>query len=145
EPKSASTSAAPAAADGGAVAGLVPIDLSPERIQLMGMRTAIVERERLVPELRTVGYVSANEEGLARIQPRFSGWIVDLFVDKTGQRVAKGQVLATIYSPELLTAQQEFLNARKWSERPAADAPESHRLSADLADDARKRLELLGI
>jgi Cu(I)/Ag(I) efflux system membrane fusion protein len=133
------------ARDGGAVAGLVPIDLSPERIQRMGMRTASVERERLVPELRTVGYVSANEEGLARIQPRFSGWIVDLFVDKTGQRVSKGQALATIYSPELLTAQQELLNARKWSARPTGDAPESHHLSIDLADDARRRLELLGI
>ena len=131
--------------DAGAVHGLVPVDLTPERIQLMGMRTAKVERQRLVPDLRTVGYVTANEEGLMRVQPRFSGWIVDLMVDKTGQRVTKGQVLATIYSPDLLTAQQEFLNARKWSAHADPQAPTAHELSMGLAEDARKRLELLGI
>jgi multidrug efflux pump subunit AcrA (membrane-fusion protein) len=136
-PKAATPPAAPP--------GLVPVTITPERIQLIGMRTAKVTREPLLPQLRTVGFVTTNERKLARIQTRFSGWIEQLHVDQTGQRVSRGQALAAIYSPELLTVQQEFLSARRWSEQPAGEAHHAKALTGSLFEDARKKLELYGI
>lgn len=141
QPKPASDVAPPKDAEG--VKGLVPVTLSQDRIQLMGMRTAKATRQTLAPELRTVGTVAASEKGLAVIQTRFAGWIEELHVEQTGQKVEKGQLLATIYSPELLTAQQEYLNALKWAKQPTGGRVSD--LSLDLHKDARRRLELLGI
>ena len=131
------------AAPSGDVPGLVPVTLSPERVQLIGMRTAAVTREAMASELRTVGSVTTTEAGLAVIQTRFAGWIETLRVEQTGQRVAKGQVLATVYSPELLAAQQEHLAAMRWGQAP--DGGSLAGLSAGLAEDSRRRLELLGV
>ncbi|HWM88995.1 MAG TPA: efflux RND transporter periplasmic adaptor subunit [Kofleriaceae bacterium] len=125
------------------VPGVVPLTLSPERIQLMGMRTEKVVRSGLSPELRTVGTVTASEKGLAVIQTRFAGWIEKLHAEQTGQVVKKGQVLATVYSPELLTAQQEYLNTVRWGSGPGSGGATD--LAAGLRQDARRRLELLGI
>ena len=132
------------------VAGLVPVDLSPERVQLIGVRTEKATRTSLAGELRTVGAIEADERGLAQIATRFSGWVERLLVAETGQRVRKGQVLATIYSPEVLQAQEELLSAHRWSQGtpPAAAAPPhpGHLdTSQSLVADARHRLELLGI
>ncbi|MBI3182102.1 MAG: efflux RND transporter periplasmic adaptor subunit [Myxococcales bacterium] len=126
------------------VPGLVQVQLTPERIQLLGMRTAKVERAALSGELRTVGVVAASEAGQASITTRFAGWIEELEINQTGQKVTKGQVLASVYSPELLTAQQEFLNARRWAES-SESSKGAHGLSADLEGDARRKLELLGV
>lgn len=126
------------------VPGLAPLEIKSDRVQLMGMRTAKVERAQLASELRTVGMLTASEGGLANISTRFAGWIEELKVNETGQKVSRGQVLATVYSPELLTAQQELLNASRWA--ASAEEPKGgHGLVADLAGDARRRLELLGI
>jgi Cu(I)/Ag(I) efflux system membrane fusion protein len=132
--------AAPASSD---VPGLVPVTLTPERVQLLGMRTAAVTREAMASELRTVGAVTTAETGLAVVQIRFAGWIEALRVAQTGQRVAKGQILATVYSPELLAAQQEHLNAARWGQAPASGSIAG--LTAGLLEDSRRRLELLGI
>jgi Cu(I)/Ag(I) efflux system membrane fusion protein len=128
--------------------GLVPVMLSAERLGLIGMQTARVTRAKGAPGLRTVGFVTANERGLARIQTRFAGWIEDLAVSQTGQRVGRGQVLATIYSPDLLTAQQDFLSALDWSRSQTGAgtaAVASPRSTAQLVEEARRKLELLGI
>jgi len=132
------------------VAGLSPVDLTPERIQLIGMKTATVKREVLGGELRTVGVVAANERGLAQITTRFAGWIQKLLVSETGERVRRGQVLATIYSPDVLRAEQELLVAAGWNagaDGKPAHANEMHGsdLAAGLVANARRRLELLGI
>ena len=130
------------------VPGLATVDLPPERVQLIGMRTARVKRQTLGGELRTVGVVAASERGLAQINVRFAGWIQKLFVSETGERVRRGQVLATIYSPDVLRAEQELLVARGWntpSNGSAVPAHDSDALTAGLAANARRRLELLGI
>jgi Cu(I)/Ag(I) efflux system membrane fusion protein len=140
-------------ADAGAangVPGLSPVDLTPERIQLIGMRTAMVERAPLADSLRTVGVVAANERGLAQVSVRFSGWVQQLLVAETGRRVKKGEVLATIYSPEVVRAEQELLTARGWAakEAGAPRADEAGGTMHDLGDlgaAARRRLELLGV
>jgi Cu(I)/Ag(I) efflux system membrane fusion protein len=127
------------AADGG-VPGLAPIVLAPERVQLIGLRTAPVVRGPLTETLRTVGFVAPDETRQAVVQPRFAGWIETLPVSQTGQHVRRGEVLATIYSPELLATQQELRNARRWAADDAAG-----RFADGLAAAARRRLELLGI
>lgn len=146
-PASAGSASVPAPE---AVPGLVPIDIPVERVQRIGVRTEKVTRRSLVSNVRTVGVVEANERGLAQISPRFSGWIEDLHVSETGQRVRRGQALATIYSPDVLQAQQELLTALGWSgggHGSAAVVP--HQGSGGqfegLISDARRRLELLGI
>lgn len=128
--------------DGGAPAGLAPIELSPERIQMSGLRTAKVTREPLGAELRAVGTVTASERGQAQVSARFAGWVQQLLVSETGRVVRKGEALATIYSPDVLRAEQEYLTARKWAAAPEGSAAGG---APGLAEDARKRLELLGV
>jgi Cu(I)/Ag(I) efflux system membrane fusion protein len=143
----------PAAGDAAPVPGLTGIDLTPERIQLIGMRTAKVERAALGDSLRTVGVIAANERGLAEISVRFSGWIQQLLVAETGRRVKRGEVLATVYSPDVLRAEQEYVTARGWDAKasggtsalPHHAATDLGGATAGLAEDARRRLELLGI
>jgi Cu(I)/Ag(I) efflux system membrane fusion protein len=130
------------------VPGLAGVDLTPDRIQLIGMKTAVAKREALGGEMRTVGSVEANERGLAQVTVRFSGWIQKLLVSETGERVRRGQALATIYSPDVLRAEQELLVARGWSaDAPAPGAgPHEHQaIITGLDANARRRLELLGI
>jgi Cu(I)/Ag(I) efflux system membrane fusion protein len=128
--------------------GLADVDLTPERIQLIGMRTATVKREAIGGELRTVGIVAPSERGLAQINTRFGGWIQKLLVSETGERVRRGQVLATIYSPEVFRAEQELLLARSRIFDAATGAGPAHDhddLAGGLDANARRRLELLGI
>jgi Cu(I)/Ag(I) efflux system membrane fusion protein len=137
-------------ADGSTAAAspLAPIDLSPERVQLIGLRTAGVKREALGGELRTVGTVAASERGLSQITTRFAGWIQKLTVSATGERVRRGQVLASVYSPEVLRAEQELLIAGSWNAAAPGDgkpARDSLDVTNGLAANARRRLELLGI
>ncbi len=126
----------PAAPGGHAVSGLTAVELPEGRIQLIGMKTARVTREALTPEIRTVGYVAVSERGQATVNTRFAGWIEKLHVNQTGERIGRGQVLATIYSPQLLAAQQDYLNARRWASSGSGEG---------LEEAARHRLELLGI
>jgi membrane fusion protein, copper/silver efflux system len=140
--------AADAAAAG--VPGLAEVELTVDRIQLIGMKTATAARAALPSELRTVGFVTAAEGNVISVNTRFSGWIETLAVSETGQLVEKGQVLATIYSPDLVTAQQVFLNAVKWSDRrPGTPTPAPtagpQPPTTDLERDARQRVELLGV
>jgi membrane fusion protein, copper/silver efflux system len=136
-PVSPAPTAPPAARQG--VPGLVPVELALERTQLIGVRTAVVAEEELVAELRTVGFIAADESRIARVHTRFSGWVERLAASTTGQKVTLGEVLASIYNPDLLPAQQEFLTALRWKGESTLASRGS------LAQDARERLELLGM
>jgi membrane fusion protein, copper/silver efflux system len=126
------------------VPGLVPLELSLDRVQLIGVRTAVAAAEALAAELRTVGFVSADEARLARVHARFPGWIERLAVATTGAKVRRGQVLAELYHPELLPAQHEFLTARGWSAATGtAGGGATQALPLELS--ARRRLELFGM
>lgn len=120
------------------VPGLATVTFTDDKIQKSGVRTARVTKRMITDPVRTVALVTADESRLAKVQTRFSGWVEKLRVSETGAKVTKGQVLAEIYSPELFTAQQEFLTSTKW----AGSGPA---LSEDLGERARQRLELLAI
>ncbi len=105
--------AAPAPAAGPALA---PVELSPQRLQSIGVTTAVVERRPLTDDLRLVGNVAVDERREAYVQTRFAGWIRDVFVNSTYQRVRQGQPLFSIYSPDLVTTEREYLLARQNAE-----------------------------
>ena len=113
--------------------GTVQID--PVTIQNIGVRTAPVTVESLTRAVRTTGRFEANEQGLVAVSPKIGGWVEQLHVDYEGARVLKGQPLLSIYSPELVSTQEEFLLALRHAER-VGSSPESQRL----VDAARRRL-----
>lgn len=133
EPRPADAGPPPAST---VVPGLAPIELSLDRIQLIGMKVAKATRESLVPELRTVGYVSAPESGLVKVTTRYGGFIESVVVAETGRKVKRGELLAVVYSPQVYLAEQEYLTAKNLG---------AGGVGVDLTGDAKKRLELLGV
>ena len=81
---------------------LAPIQITPERRQLIGLQFAKVEEKDLVDRIDATGLVEADEQLQGYVQTRFSGWIRQVFVNQTYQYVEKGQPLFTIYSPDLV-------------------------------------------
>lgn len=100
---------------------LSPVQLSPQRLQAIGVKTAVVEMQALNDDLRVPGNVDVNEEQLSYVQTRFPGWIQKVFANATYQYVRKGQPLFTIYSPELVSTQQEYLLAKQSRKEFAQD------------------------
>lgn len=92
---------------------LTPIQLSPQRMQSIGVTFGAVELRELADEIRATGNVDVDERRLAYVQTRFSGWLRQVYVNATYQFVRKGQPLFTIYSPELVATEQEYLLAKK--------------------------------
>jgi len=93
--------------------GGVEIKIDPVTQQNMGIRTALATKGPLVHTIRTYGHITYDETLMSQISPKFNGWIEKLYVNFTGQQVKKGQPLFSIYSPELLTAQEEYLSAHR--------------------------------
>ena len=111
--------------------------------QLIGVRSAPVSYATLEQEIRTVGTVDYDERGFTQVTLKISGWIRKVFVDSIGRPVRKGEPLFTIYSPDLLTTQEEYLLAVRTQAQLAAsllaDAKEN---AAALVVSARERLRL---
>jgi len=89
------------------------IRIDPVTIQNMGVRLAQVQRKPLVKTIRTYGNITYDETKIYAVNVKFNGWIEKLYVDFEGTRVKKGQPLFDIYSPELVSAQEEYLLARQ--------------------------------
>ncbi len=89
------------------------ISIDPSVVQNIGVRTATVQRKNLSRSIITNGIVTVDESRTFRVNPKISGWIEKLHVNETGQLVSKDQPLLDIYSPELVTAQEEYLLALK--------------------------------
>jgi membrane fusion protein, copper/silver efflux system len=96
--------------------------VSPARRQLIGVKTEEVKEQSLETIIRTVGTVDYDERRIRQVNLRISGWITDLFVDYTGKFVKKEDPLFTLYSPDLVSTQQEYLLAKKTLERVKASA-----------------------
>jgi RND family efflux transporter MFP subunit len=124
-----------------AVAGTV--NIAPGKQQLMGVRTARVEQKSLVRDIRTTAQIVPDETRIAHIHVKVSGFVDKVYVDFVGQLVKKGQAVFTLYSPDLVATQHEYLIAKR-GERALGGAPyqEVSQGAESLLRSARERLKL---
>ena len=130
----------------GADSPLAPIHITPQRRQLIGLQFATVVRKVVSDRLETTGNIESDERLQGYVQTRFAGWIERVFANSTYQYVRRGQPLFTIYSPDLVSTENEYLLALDARTRVkestlagvTADA-------ASLVDSAAERLKLWGI
>jgi Cu(I)/Ag(I) efflux system membrane fusion protein len=108
------------------------VRISPAVQNNIGVRTAVATRAAPERRAATVGYVAFDERRIRQVQPRAEGWIEGLAVRATGETVEAGQLLFTLYSPTLESAQQEYLDAQRIGNR-------------DLIEASRERLRALGL
>lgn len=88
-------------------AGDATVNLSPDKVQMLGVRSVAAQRRALTRSIRATGLLEVDERKQQWVAPRFEGWVQQLHVNTTGQRVAQGQALLTVYSPELESAARE--------------------------------------
>lgn len=93
------------------VAAVPTVTIDPGVVQKMGVRLVQASRQALFRHIRTIGEVEVGEDEVSVVNLRFSGWVEKVYADKSGAPVKKGDVLFEIYSPDLVSAQEEFLLA----------------------------------
>jgi len=117
------------------------VKISPEVINNLGVRTALIERKSLMNDIKTVGYVAYDENTLIHIHPRTEGWIESLYVKSSGERVNAGQALYSLYSPTLVNAQEELLLALDRGNQRLIRAAEDRLKALQLPEHAIKQLK----
>jgi Cu(I)/Ag(I) efflux system membrane fusion protein len=128
------------------VSGQATVYLSPEKQQLIGLRTELARLTPMTKEIRAVGQVTADETRIHRVYSKTGGWVEKLYVDFTGKPVRKGQPLLAIYSPDLVATQEEYLIALKARKRLSGSSfPEISESGDDLVAASRRRLKLWDI
>ncbi|MBS2012500.1 MAG: efflux RND transporter periplasmic adaptor subunit [Deltaproteobacteria bacterium] len=134
EPIARDGGASSAALPGSVPLGTIAIELALDRIQAIGVRTAVAEETTLAMPIRSTAIVAAPEQGTAEVHVRTAGFVERVHVDQTGTEVGTGQTMLSVYSPEILQAQHELLATRAWmSDGGIGSSP------------ARVKLELLGM
>jgi RND family efflux transporter MFP subunit len=115
-------------------------------VQNMGVRVAHAKKAPLARSVRTIGEVVVAEDLVSVVNLKYSGWIEKLYVNQTGVKVRRGQALFSVYSPELVSAQQEYLLAFKAAGRdsPLARSARARLAFWDLSAAALKRIEQRG-
>lgn len=114
--------------------------------QLLGIKTAAVERRAIAQTIRTVGSVTYDETRVTHVHSKVDGWVERLYVNYTGKLVQKGQPLFTLYSPDVLATQQEYLLALRARDRLAGSSiPEVRSGASSLVEAAKSRLSLWDI
>jgi Cu(I)/Ag(I) efflux system membrane fusion protein len=122
------------------------IKLSQGKQQLIGVQTAVVERQPLFRTIRAVGQLTADETRLAHVHLKVSGWIEQVYVDYVGKLVKKGDPLFTIYSPDLVATEQEYLIARRGKQYLGDSSfPDVSQGADTLLSSTRERLRLWDI
>lgn len=125
---------------------LAPVQLSPERLQSIGVRMGRVESKTVEDEIRVNGDVAVDETKLAYVQLRYSGYIQKVFADATYQYLRQGQPLFTIYSPDLAATEREYLVAKQNMQRVASSTVSGVKESAaSLLEAASERLKQWGV
>jgi len=129
-----------------ATAGTNTMTIAPNRLQTIGVKFQEAARQPLDKVIRTVGRVEIDERLVGRVNLKFDGWIDQLLVSAIGDHVEKGQRLFTIYSPDLVATQEEYLLAlQSYRELGKSEFPEVSRGSKELLEATRRRLELWDI
>jgi len=122
------------------------VQITPERQQLIGVKIGPVEMRPLEKVIRTVGRVDYDEKRIVTVSLKIGGWIEDLYVDFTGRFVRKGEPLLTIYSPELVSTQEEYLVALQAKKSlTKSPFPEVAGSGDSIAESAKRRLKLWDI
>jgi Cu(I)/Ag(I) efflux system membrane fusion protein len=116
------------------------VKISPDRLQTLGVRSAPAAERTMRHTIRAVGTVEASERGLYTVSPKFEGWITTLFVNTTGATVRRGQPLFAVYSPELVTAQEEYRIAVEALKAMAGASPEARAGMQAIVDGGLQRL-----
>ncbi len=116
------------------------IVVSTEKVQKLGVRTEIAALRELSRGVRASGRIEVDERRLHTVSPKFEGWIEKLHVNATGQAVGRGQPLAEVYSPELVSAQKEYAIAAQGRESLRDAGPEAQAGMKQLADSGLSRL-----
>ncbi|MBI3871860.1 MAG: efflux RND transporter periplasmic adaptor subunit [candidate division Zixibacteria bacterium] len=131
------------------IPGLSAVSITPELRQLMGLKFGAVEKRALDRDVRTSSRIVVDESRLYRVTVKVEGWIDTLFVAVTGQEVKKGDPLLTLYSPELVSAQEEYLTALKAKDTPGGqavlDATKRRFQLWDVSDEQIRELEKAGV
>ena len=127
-------------------ASLAPIRISPERRQSIGLTFATVERKDVSDRIEATGNIETSERLQSYVQTRFAGWIERVFANQTWQQVRKGEPLFTIYSPDLVSTEQEYLLAldadRRVGDSQIAGVAAN---ASSLVDAAAERLKLWAV
>jgi RND family efflux transporter MFP subunit len=125
------------------VEGHATVTIGPEGRQLIGVQTGLASKRVIKKRTRAVGIVTYDERGLSAVNLKFSGWVDKLFVKATGEAVHKGQPLMSVYSPEFLEAQRNYVLALESSAGLAArPGGEAQAFAKQSVDSARERLLL---
>ena len=135
---------APSTGGAGAIDGRVAVQISSQKRQLIGVRTAAVEKGPFTRTIHAVGRVTFDETRLRNVFAKVSGWVERLYANTTGQRVKEGDPLLSIYSPDLVSSAQEYLLALRGRDHLAgAGMPDDS--GERLVDSARRRLLLFDL
>ena len=136
----------PVYADGGGSGPSGTVRIDPVAVQNIGVRTALAVRRNLAREIRTVGRVDYDEKRVARLHPKTEGWIEELFIDSTGEEVQANTMLLALYSPQLVSTQEEYLlaltNRANLGDSPYPDIRSG---AEQLVTSTRERLRLLDV
>ncbi len=125
----------PVYADGNKDEKAGTVKISPVVENNLGVRTAKVAFDPLISEVNTVGYLSVDEDSQWQLNSRVAGWVEKLYIKSAGESVKKGQPLLRLYSPELVKAQEELINALRMSQNQ----------NQNLISSAKRRLQALGM
>lgn len=129
-----------AAADTGPAGAEAPVRLTAAEERALGVQYAAVQRETLVRPVRTVAHILAPEPGVVDVTPKIEGFVERLYVATTGESVRRGQRLLDLYSPMLVSAQEELLTARRLVDAVDPSAGEARRNAEATLASARRRL-----
>lgn len=116
------------------------IKIDPTVIQNIGVTTEEVKKRTLTKEIRTVGKIEYDETKLYTINTKYMGWVEKLYVNYTGKYVSKGEKLLEVYSPDLVSTQEEYLQALKYRNSLANSSEDIKKGAEDLVLSAKRRL-----
>ena len=122
------------------------VKIASDKQQLIGVRTEVVDRQSLVRSVRTTGQLTSDETKVAHVHVKTSGYLDKVYVDYIGQLVKKGQPLFTLYSPDLVATEEEYLIAKRGAkDMGSSQFPEVSQGSQSLLSSTRERLKLWDI
>ena len=129
-------------AAGSGVTGYAPIKITQERLQMMGVTTEKARVMSLDQSIRTVGMVTVDETRISHIHTKFEGYIEQIFVNYVGQHVSKGQPIFSVYAPDLVATQKEYILALQARDQWEKSGTSVRLPGIDLVESARQRLAL---